>query len=235
MGLVMLLGIDEQLGNIGSIILGLCISLPLWLVPAIKSPENDNNSWHETYWFKANSYMLIFGLFGNYFGSEYFFDVLGMVYSYPAISWNLDSALLGSGTQLVPVLMYLLTHAYFMTYHATATVVLRRFRTSGIKGVLVLFPVMIFVVGYCWAWLETKAMANPLIADSFYYQKMDIMLAYGSAIYAIYFICSFPIYYFIDEESNRKWTLLQVVAGALSASMLTFYGLDIATHWIGSL
>ena len=32
------------------------------------------------YWFKANLYIAIFNFAGNYFGSEYFFDVLGMVY-----------------------------------------------------------------------------------------------------------------------------------------------------------
>jgi cycloeucalenol cycloisomerase len=235
MGLVMLSGLDEHLGDIANIVLGVCIASPFLLVPALKSPENSHNPWYKTYWFKANSYMAVFGFFGNYFGSEYFFDVLGMVYSYPGISWNLDSALLGSGSQVVPLLMYLLTHAYFMTYHSTAIVVLRRFKTSGIKGMFVLFPVMVGVIGYFWAWMETKAMANPLIEENFYYEKMDIMLAYGSAIYAIYFICSFPIYYFIDEHANKKWTLLQVIAGGLSASMLTFYGLDFTAHFIGSL
>ena len=43
------------------------------------------------------------------------------------------------------------------------------------------------------------------------------------------------IYYFIDEQRERRWTLLQVVAGGLSASMLTFYLLDIAAHWVGQL
>lgn len=235
MGLVMLLAIDEKLGDVGFIVLGSAIALPFLIVPALKSPENEKNSWYGTYWFKANTYMFVFGFFGNYFGSEYFFDVLGMVYSYPGISWNMDAALLGSGTQVVPLLMYLLTHAYFMTYHSTAVVVLRRIRTSGINGMVFLFPVAVFIIGYFWAWMETKAMANPLIAESFYYEKMDVMLAYGSAFYAIYFISSFPIYYFIDETKEKIWSLPQVVAGGLSASMLTFYGLDFATHWVGSL
>ena len=98
-----------------------------------------------------------------------------------------------------------------------------------------LFPVMVCVIGYLWAWIETKAMANPLIAENFYYEKMDLMLAYGSAIYAIYFIASFPIYYFIDETGDKKWNLYQVIGGALSASMLTLYGLDITAHLLGSL
>lgn len=235
MGLVMMTGIDERLNDPGFIFLGLVIALPYLLIPLFLSPENAHSPWYKTYWFKANLYIFVFGLFGNYFGSEYFFDVLGMVYHYPAIGWNLDSALVGQGQQSVPLLMYLLTHAYFMTYHSTATVVLRRIRNSQIPGMMVVFPAMVFVIGYVWAWMETKAMANPLIAENFYYEKMDLMLAYGSAIYAIYFIASFPIYYFIDESSEHKWNLYQVIGGGLSASMLTLYGLDIAAHLIGTL
>ncbi|MCK5881173.1 MAG: hypothetical protein KAG18_04800, partial [Sinobacterium sp.] len=100
---------------------------------------------------------------------------------------------------------------------------------------VVLFPIMIFVIGYFWSFMETKAMANPLIAGNFYYEKMDLMLAYGSAIYAIYFVCSFPIYYFIDENSEKKWSLWQTLSASCCASLLTFYGLDIAAHLMGSL
>lgn len=235
MGLVMLLGIDEKLGDVGFIILGVIVAFPFALIPAVKSPENHSKPWYQTYWFKANIYMFSFGFFGNYVGSEYFFDVLGMVYNYPNISWNLDAAMVGKGVQTVPVLMYLLTHAYFMTYHATATVVLRRLRTSGLPGMTALFPVLVFVIGYFWAWMETRAMANPMIAENFHYEKMDLMLAYGSAIYAIYFIASFPIYYFIDEDKDKPWSLLVTLSASMSASMLTFYGLDVAAHLIGSL
>jgi cycloeucalenol cycloisomerase len=62
-----------------------------------------------------------------------------------------------------------------------------------------------------------------------------VMLAYGSAIYATYFLASFPIWYFIDETRERRWTLLQTAAGALSASMLTLYMLDAAARWVGAL
>ena len=97
------------------------------------------------------------------------------------------------------------------------------------------FLFFVFVIGYSWAWMETKAMANPLMADLFYYEKMDLMLKYGSMIYATYFIASFPIYYFIDEDKNKPWSLWQVASGALAASTLTFFMLDFAVHWIGSL
>lgn len=235
MGLVMLTGMHRTLGDVGFIILGIIVSGPFIIVPAIISPENQQSPWYQTYWFKANLYIASFSFFGNYFGSEYFFDVLGMVYQFPNATWTLDAALVGEGTQVVPVIMYLLTHAYFMTYHTSAMVVLRRLMHFNLPGRWAFFPVFVFVIGYCWAWLETKAMANPLMAESFYYEKMPVMLAYGSAIYAIYFIASFPIFYFIDENVNKPWTALQSLSASFSASMLTFYGLDLAAHWIGAL
>ncbi|MGH8646606.1 MAG: hypothetical protein ACREX4_19970 [Gammaproteobacteria bacterium] len=78
--------------------------MPVWLAPPYTGKR-----WHESYWFKANLYLFVFGFFGNYFGSEYFFDVLGMVYVYPSATTTLDSALLGSGGQKVPLIMYFYT------------------------------------------------------------------------------------------------------------------------------
>lgn len=235
MGLVMAFGLHRHLDDLGYTVLGLVLALPVLLVPALMSPENRDRPFHETYWFKANVYLLNFSVFGSYFGSEYFFDVLGMVYDYPNLDWTFDSALVGSGQQVVPLIMYPTAFFYFMTYHASASVVLRRIRTSGLPGIGLLFPIVVFVVGYFWAWTETRLMANPMIEENFYYEKMDVMLAYGSAIYAIYFICSFPIYHLIDENKARPWSIWVTLAASFSASMLTFYGLDLAAMWVGSL
>lgn len=235
MAAMMLGGVDEHFGDLGFVLWGLLMAVPFVAVPAMLSPENAGRRWYQTFWFKANLYMAIFGFFGNYFGSEYFFDVLGMVYDYPTISWHLDAALVGHGAQSVPVVMYLLTHAYFMTYHNSAVVVLRRIRTAGVPGMVLLFPLSIFVVGYFWAWMETRAMANPLIAENFYYQNMGAMLAYGSIFYALYFVGSFPIYYFLDEDADRPWDLRTTVFAALGASMIVFYLLDFSTAYIGSI
>jgi cycloeucalenol cycloisomerase len=97
------------------------------------------------------------------------------------------------------------------------------------------FGAAVFVIGYIWAWLETKAMANPLMETQFYYEKMDVMLRFGSAIYATYFVASFPIWYFIDEKVEDCWTVLQTASAAMSASMITFYLLDFSAQWVGSL
>ncbi len=235
MAMMMLTGWDKSWSDTALLIHGCVVALPILLIPMLLAGRFTTQKWWDSYWLKANLYLFLFGFFGNYFGSEYFFDVLGMVYVYPNASTTLDAQLLGSGEQTVPVIMYLYTHAYFMTYHTTAILALRKLRSLSLPGMALLFPLMVFIIGYIWAWIETKAMANPLMASSFYYEKMDLMLAYGSAIYATYFIASFPIYYFLDERADRRWTLWQVSAAGLSASMLTFYMLDLVAHIFGTL
>lgn len=236
MGIMMPTGWVKSFSDTTLLIHGFIVATPFFLVPFIlRRNANPDRPWYDSYWFKANVYMALFGFFGNYFGSEYFFDVLGMVYNMPNVTTVLDAKLVGQGEQPVPFIMYLYTHAYFMTYHTTAILVLRRILTSGIPGTRLLFLPIVFVVGYFWAWMETKAMANPMMTTTFYYTNMDAMLAYGSAIYALYFIASFPIYYFLDEDGNKRWDLMKVCGAGFSASMLTFYLLDGAAWWVGSL
>lgn len=234
MGLVMGTGLAARyLGEWGFMAVAMGLFLPLFIIPALRSPET--GPWHQTYWFKSNLYMWIFAFFGSYFGSEYFFDVLGMVYEYPMIKLNLDSALVGSGTQVVPFIMYPLAHVYFITYHTSAVVVLRRIKTAGLPFTALLWPLLIFVIGYFWAWMETKAMANPFIESQFKYRDMERMLAWGSMLYSAYFITSFPIYYCLDEDKQKKWNLWIVSAAAMSASMLTLYLLDFWALWLGPI
>lgn len=235
MGFMMLTGADKSWSDAALLAHALATALPVLLVPMLLAGRQGGVPWRRSYWLKANLYLFVFGFFGNYFGSEYFFDVLGMVYRYPNATTTLDSALVGTGTQSVPLIMYCYTHVYFMTYHATANVALRRLRQLPLPAMGLLFPVFVCLIGYGWAWAETRAMANPLMAASFWYEKMDAMLKYGSAIYATYFVASFPIWYFLDERPEQRWTPAQAVAGGLSASMLTFFMLDFAARWVGSL
>ena len=235
MAVMVLTGWGEQWGDTAMLAHAVLTAVPILVLPMLLAGRFSERPWRDSYWLKVNLYLGLFSFFGNYFGSEYFFDVLGMVYVYPNVTTNLDAALLGSGEQQVPLIMYFYTHAFFMTYHATANIALRVLGNLRLPAMGLLFPVFVFVIGYLWAWIETKAMANPLMASSFYYRDMEAMLAYGSAIYATYFIASVPIYYFVDETPARSWSLTQTAAGALAASMLTFYLLDFATHWVGAL
>ena len=236
MGLVMGLGVVHQIGEWGFLSIGVLVAAPLIVIPPLVHDEHSiGRPWYRTYWFKANLYIAIFNFAANYFGSEYFFDVLGMVYDYPMIELNLDATLVGSGEQQVPVLMYLLTQAYFLTYHTTAVIALRRLRTSRLPAGAMLWPVLLLVVAYLWAWLETRSMANPWIESQFYYRDTERMLAYGSLFYSLYFVASFPIFFQLDEEPGSNWSLTQTSAAALSAGMIMMFLLDFAAAIFGPI
>jgi cycloeucalenol cycloisomerase len=236
MGLVMGLGVTARVGEWGFLAIGVAAALPLVVVPALIRDERPlGRRWYQTYWFKANLYIAIFNFAANYFGTEYFFDILGMVYEYPMIELTLDATLVGSGEQRVPVMMYLLTQAYFITYHTTAVIVLRRIRTSRLPIGPMLWPILLFAVAYFWAWMETKAMANPWIESQFYYRDMERMLAYGSLFYSLYFVASFPIFYHLDEEREASWSLTITVAAACTASMIMMFLLDFAAAIFGPI
>ena len=131
MGVLMATGTGKRWGDLGLNLAMLAIFAPLLVVPlAVRDETTLGRPWWRTYWCKFNVWIGIYAGIGSYFGSEYFFDVLGMVYNYPQLSWRLDSALLGSGTQTVPFIMYPSAHFYFVTYHTVGVIVLRRFRTS---------------------------------------------------------------------------------------------------------
>ena len=236
MGLVMAFGVTERAGEWGFMAIGAAVALPLWLVPALIRDERPiGRRWYQTYWFKANLYIAIFNFSANYFGTEYFFDILGMVYDYPMIELNLDATLVGSGEQRVPVIMYLLTQAYFVTYHTTAVVVLRRIRTSRLPIGGVLWPVLVVVVAYFFAWMETKTMDNPWIESQFHYKDMERMLAYGSLFYSLYFVASFPIFYHLDEKRDTTWSMLITAAAACSAGLIMLFLLDFAAAIFGPI
>jgi cycloeucalenol cycloisomerase len=131
--------------------------------------------------------------------------------------------------------MYLLTQAYFITYHTTAVVVLRRIRTSRLPIGSMLWPVLVVAVAYFWAWMETRAMANPWIESQFYYTDMERMLAYGSLFYSLYFIASFPIFYQLDEDRDTSWSLPLTAAAACSAGLIMLFLLDFAAAIFGPI
>ena len=82
MAFVMGTGLVLRLGEWGFLAVGFAVAAPLVLIPAfIRDERPIGRPWYRTYWFKANLYIAIFNFAANYFGSAYFFDVLGMVYA----------------------------------------------------------------------------------------------------------------------------------------------------------
>jgi cycloeucalenol cycloisomerase len=95
MAVMMLTRWDKTWGDSALLAHAIATALPVLLIPALLASRYTDKPWYDSYWLKANLYLAVFGFFGNYFGSEYFFDVLGMVYVYPNATTSLDAALLG--------------------------------------------------------------------------------------------------------------------------------------------
>lgn len=236
MGLMMKSGVAGRWGDGAQIAAQLALWLPLLLVPALYHDERAlGRRWLESYAFKAWVWLGVFSFVGSYFGSEYFFDVLGMVYHFATLHLNLDSALLGSGEQHVPLIMYFSAHFYFVTYHSAAVVVMRRVRTSRLFVHPLVWPAVILGCAYAFAWSETFFMTDPGLAAQFTYRDVPRMLRWGSLVYALYFVVSFPMFYRLDEVPGERWPLRRVVVEALAAGMLVLFLLDFATHAIGRL
>ena len=237
MGLLMTTGAGKRWGDLALNLAILAVWAPLVVAPALVRDESLlGRPWWRTYWCKFNVWIGIYACVGSYFGSEYFFDVLGMVYNYPQLGWRLDSALLGSGSQTVPFIMYPSAHFYFVTYHTVGVIVLRRLRTSEwLSTAWWAWPVAVVAAAYGFAWAETFAMTNGSIAEQFTYRDLPLMLRWGSLFYATYFVVSFPMIYRLDEGPRENWPLRRVAVEALAAGMLLLFLLDALTHFVGRL
>jgi cycloeucalenol cycloisomerase len=225
--------IGDGMGDVGNFLLVFAIFAPVWLVPVwIQDTRALGLRWWETYSFKLNVWIFIFAWVGSYFLSEYFFDVMGMVYHFPHLRWTFDSALLGSGKQVVPVVMYLSAHYFFLTYHTTAVIVLRRVRTSAFGSHPLVTVLTVAAVAWFWAWAEIRLTTDPSLADQFRYEDMPWALRWGALFYACYFIVSFPMVYRLDEDAAARWSLGRTAIEALAASMLVFFLLDLVTKLV---
>ena len=68
---------------------------------------------------------------------------------------------------------------------------------------------------------------------------MDWALSWGAALYSCYFVCSFPVVFWLDEElgvSDKgkpagRWGLGRVVQSALAAGMMGFILLDLVAQF----
>ena len=99
--------------------------MPYILYPIWRPFEEDRGKpLLERYIVKANVWIAIFSFVGNYVWTHYFYSVLKAKYTFDAHRLN-D----------VPISMFLMTHAYFMFYHAMTNSILRKIKTSYEKDV----------------------------------------------------------------------------------------------------
>ena len=207
----------QGISDFGYNTIGLIVFVPCIVLPMIFVPTGERKVvWHRRYTFKANVWIAIFSFIGNYFWTHYFFALLGAKYTFP-ISTR-------SEFNKVPIVCYLLTQAYFHTYHVITNMLLRiiRRRIETLSTILrtAVYGIAIIVISIFWAYLETKTI------ESFPYYSFadrDRMYQIGLTFYAIYFIVSFPMFIRLDErDSKDTWDWARSAIDSLAACMIVF-------------
>ncbi|QDZ22132.1 cycloeucalenol cycloisomerase [Chloropicon primus] len=210
----------EWWGPTGYMLIGLFCAVPYVVVPyAFPSEEEAKIPWRERYITKANVWIAIFSFIGNYWYTHYFYRVLKARYTFEAFRLN-D----------VPLCLYLMTHAYFMFYHALSNFVIRWIRdTYAANGFRHFFEWSVIA-----SMSYTTAFGEALTICAFpYYSFEDRNQAYvlGSAFYGIYFLVSYPMFFQVDENAKKAiksshYSIQDTIVSALAASMAVLCLLD---------
>lgn len=228
-------------GNLGAgllVWLPFCVLLPLYLRRNHPLPV-----WQQ-WWFKFQLYLAVVIFFLTYFGTEYFFDVLGMRYNYPNVSWYFDSVLLGPDQasalgefKRVPIGMYPISVGFFTVYHIGAIVMIRRIyrfgQSLGLGAGRIAFIAGVVASALFWAWLETMLFVSQPKGSFAWYEDLDRQLGLGTVFYAMGFLFTFANVYWLDELArHRPWGLRRIMITATAMCLLVLLAGDLwAMHF----
>ena len=213
-------------GDVGHMTYSLAIFLPLWLVPLVAPAAADRGRpLPDRYIYKINVWLWIFAFIQSYFGSHYFYKVLGMHYGFP-VTWELNG---------VPFMLYLQAFVYFTTYQVLINVVMRRWLTSSARPNPVITVALLATLSFALAFGETWFMAQDFMKDYFRYEDRSAMLRYGSIFYGGLFFIMFPFVFRIDEQADAPTLMREVVVEALGANMLMLLWYDFWRLMLGPI
>lgn len=169
------------------------LALPLLLQPFLlpsagfHSPDA-RRSWWKRFATKANLWLAIYSFIGNYWYTHYFYSVLRAEYTMPSHRLN-----------NIPIAMFFATHFYFSTYHFLSNCLLRKvvttFQPSVWRGVL--FVSVIVVFSYFTAFMETLSISA---YPDWRFEDRYSVYTVGSAFYGIYFLVSYPAFFYFDPS-----------------------------------
>lgn len=201
------------------------VALPYFLYPLVFPFKSDAKiPVTQRYFFISNVWIAIFSYVGNYFWTHYFYSVLGASYSFPVTHFLND----------VPVMLYFITHGYFMFYHTMTTIILRLFFRSKWSNTATNI-LLVFVLALITAFMETWTISNV----PFYSHKDKwAMYTIGSVFYGIYFYVSFPMFYRIYEEDEKllkRWKVSDAALDSLAACMIVTIFLDLWRLSLGNV
>lgn len=218
-GLVLLTGAFRRWADVGLLLLGIAMALPLWVLPLVL--ERDRPL-HARYVVKATLFLAVLSFVQNYFGAPLFFRFFGMEYRFNT-TWS------GNGS---PWFLSLMTVAYFSTYFAIMQSLLRAAerRIAALRQPLargLLRALACLVLGYSMAFLETLFMANDLLRGYFAYADKGRMLKLGSLCYGTLLAMALPLYARIDEDPRQPTPLGAVLWQALGVNMLVLIAYEL--------
>jgi cycloeucalenol cycloisomerase len=200
---------------------------PVKLDGKILTNPDAKRAFSERYSTKATIYLITYSFIGNYWYTHYFYSVLKAKYTMPSHRLN-D----------VPIAMFLATHFYFFTYHVSVSNSILRFverrYESGWRRTMLFWYTVLFL-SYFTAFMETLS-----ISSFPYYSFEDRTMAYvwGSAFYGIYFIVSFPGFYYFDSDvdvkSSKYVSLWDAFTTACGHGMMILTLLDFVRLFLGT-
>jgi len=215
----------EAWDDLGYFACGLALCVPNILIPILFPGEADKKlPWYNRFATKANVFIAIMNFTGNYFWSHYFFVLLGAAYSFP-VTWKLNE---------IPIMLFMITQSYFTTYYLISNFLMRQLYQRTIPGFKRHVIVFLAVCALSWffAFMETWT-----IESVPYYSFKDKAQMYkiGLTFYALYFVPSFPMFFWIDEENHSYWKFTEAATSGLAASMLAFYLVDFWRLLVGNI
>lgn len=210
---MLLIFLVQQGGRIGRwgeaehMLLGVGLALPIWLWPLLGERDLPLAERHAT---KAVLFLTALSFVQCYFGSEFFFQALGMEYHFHV------------GLQLngTPLFLYPLTVAYFATYFALMRLAVRAFDRRFPRAPHPARVALCALLSYAMAFGETLFMANERLRPYFSYADKHLALCYGSFCYGTLFFVALPLYCRIDRDPERPTPLARVFWDVMGANML---------------
>jgi len=168
----------------------------------------------ERYSFKANLWIVVFSIIGNYWYTHYFYNVLGASYTFR--SWDVNG---------VPIPMFFATHFYFCFYHTLSSMALHKVRSTYTAGGsrLLFETCLVLAMSYITAFMEAFTISG---FQCYSFQDRYMAWVLGSAFYGIYFIVSFPMYMRLDESLERRHTAFDALIESLASGMAVLFLLD---------
>ena len=225
--LVMWSGAFKRWGDVGYLLFGLGLALPLWVGPLVAGVERDLPL-ADRYTVRASLFICLFSFLQNYFGAPLFFRCFGMEYHF-AVTW------VGNGS---PWFLSFMSVAYFSTYFALMQLGLRRAdrwlqRVAERRWRAVLRVGVCLLLGYSMAFAETLTMANQWLRGYFAYADKTRMMVYGSLCYGTLLSIALPLYARLGEEDGgRPAPLAAVLWQILGANMLVLCCYELFAFYI---